>query len=253
MTKHPLNSFHGQTFFFLLVCVHQQLPWAGKSWTVFFFILFLAPSSVLGGLMEDFDSLGGNDVLLKRARLLQPKKEIRVVQNRVVQRRLRSEISPHYSRVFGGDSYLETQFLGLDYRFHISPNWALGLSYSEFFNNLSSEGDFLIRQEGRVPDLDYPKRSFEALFNYAPFYGKINFFNQAIVQFDVYGLASYGSLVLNSGPTTTYSLGVGLGLWISQHLTGRLEIRNRYYEAQREDGGVDKVTTVLTGSVGYML
>ncbi|MBX9768540.1 MAG: hypothetical protein K2X47_14800, partial [Bdellovibrionales bacterium] len=75
------------------------------------------------GILEDFDSLGGNDVLLERARSLNPTSTVSIVQERVVDRRMRFEISPEIGRTLGGDSYQTTHRFGGNLNFHITPKW----------------------------------------------------------------------------------------------------------------------------------
>ncbi len=216
------------------------------------FILWLGRMAQ-ADLLKDFDSLGGNDVLMNRAKVLQPEKDVKIVQNRVVDRRWRHEFSGAYSNVIGGDSFLNTQMLSLDYHMHINPYWTVGVSYFSAFNQLSDEGNYLIDQNNLVPDLDHPESGYELIGNFAPIYGKINMFGMGIVQFDVYAILSYGNIKLKSGETPTYTWGAGFGLWISQHLTARLEIRQRFYEAQRFGGPTDIDTTNAGLSFGYLL
>lgn len=214
-------------------------------------IVFAAP--VQADILKDFDSLGGNDVLIERARVLQPDKNVKVVQNRIVDRQWRNEFSAGYSNVIGGDNFLQTQMLNLDYHLHINPYWTVGVSYFSAFNKLSQEGKYLIDQNSLVPDVDQPDSGYELLGNFSPIYGKLNMFGMGIVQFDVYAIASFGTIKLKSGDTQTYSWGAGVGLWLSQYLTTRLEIRQRFYEAQRFGGPTDIDTTLAGLSIGYLL
>ena len=204
------------------------------------------------GLLEDFDSLGGNDVLINRAKILRPDKKVNIVQNRTVDRRWRNEFSGGYSNVIGGDSFLDTQMLNLSYHLHINPYWTVGLNYYSAFNGTSSEGKFLI-DNGDVPDFDQPDTGYEAVLNVAPIYGKVNLLGMGVSQFDVYGILSYGNIKLKSGETQSWTYGAGVGLWISQHLTSRLEIRQRAYEAQRFGGASNVNTTNVGLSFGYLL
>lgn len=204
-------------------------------------------------ILKDFDSLGGNDVLINRAKVLQPDKNIKVVQNRVVDRRWRNELSAGYNNVVGGDSFLNTQMLALDYHLHINPYWQVGLSYYSAFNSISKEGKYLMQQNQLVPDVDQPDSGYELVGNFAPIYGKVNMFGMGVAQFDVYGLVSYGNIKLKSGETPSYTYGAGLGLWISQHLSARFELRQRNYQAQRFGGAEDVNTTNVSLSFGYLL
>ncbi len=222
-----------------------------KQVLIAFLILWLG-TKAQAGILKDFDSLGGNDVLINRAKVLQPDKDIKVVQNRVVDRRWRNEFSAGYTNVIGGDSFLNSQMLSLDYHLHVNPYWQVGVSYFSAFNETSSEGKFLITQ-GDVPDIDEPDFGYELMANFAPFYGKISMFGMGVAQFDIYAILSYGNIKLKSGETSTYTYGAGFGLWISQHLSARLELRQRAYQAQRLGGISDVDTTNLGFSFGFLL
>ncbi|MCB0362261.1 MAG: outer membrane beta-barrel domain-containing protein [Bdellovibrionales bacterium] len=227
-----------------------------KSWTMF--LVFPFSALFWGGqsyadLMEDFDSLGGNDVLLERARALQPDAQIEIVQDRVVNRHSRSEFLPEYGNVIGGDVYMNTQYVGLNYDYHINPHWSVGVKYSYFLNELGSEGHHLIERIGFIPELDWPKQSYMGLVNYYPIYGKFSFGGYGIVHFDFYVLAGYGSVDLKSGPTEAFSLGGGVGFWLSQHLSSRLELRYLNYDSERFSGASNMKLSVLNFGIGYLL
>lgn len=216
-------------------------------------IAFLMSTAAHADILKDFDTLGGNDVLINRAKQLQPDKDVKIVQNRVVDRRWRNEFSGGYANVLGGDAYLQTQMLNLDYHLHISPYWSVGLGYYSAFNKLSREGRHLLNTDGLIPDVDEPQSGYELSVNFSPIYGKINLLNVGVMQFDIYAIGTYGKIMLNSGETDSYTVGAGFGLWISQHLTSRLELRQRFYEARRLGGTVDVDTTIASFSFGYML
>lgn len=233
-----------------------------KKVLIFTLSVFIYSCLAHADLMKDFDSLGGNDVLLERARILSPDTEIRVVQDRIVPRHSRHEFNIGYSNFIGGDAYLNTQTLGFDYHFHVTPRWSFSGRYFSAFNGLSTEGDSLINgtikdrlkpEEQIIPDLDAPQSGYMATVNWYPFYGKLNMFDFGIVHFDAYFLGGYGQIKLQSGDKGTYAVGAGLGFWISQHLTSRLEIRYQSYEAQRFTGVQDMGVTIATFSMGYML
>ncbi|MCB0385405.1 MAG: outer membrane beta-barrel domain-containing protein [Bdellovibrionales bacterium] len=204
-------------------------------------------------IMEDFDSLGGNDVLLEKAQALNPETKIEIVQGRIVDRRSRHEFYPEYGNILGGDSYLNTQYLGANYQYHFNPRWSVGLKYSNYLNELGSEGKNIINQFGFIPELDWPKQSYMGVINYYPMYGKFSFFGKGIVHFDFYMLAGYGNIELKNGETGALTGGAGIGFWFSQHLTSRIEIRMLNYTSQRLAGAADMKLTVANFSLGYLL
>lgn len=211
------------------------------------------------GLLKDFDTLGGNDVLLDKARELNPDQRISVVQDRIVQRRNRFEVAPEFASVLGGDPYNHTDGLAINAYFHINPHWALGAKYEYDTNAIRPEGQNLIDQavansdKTLVPEIDYPKGQALALINYFPIYGKMNFFDVGVIHFDVYAVAGGGQVFLHSGNATTYTGGGGIGFWFSQHLSTRMELRYQTYQAQHISGPAKMDLTVASLQIGYLL
>lgn len=215
-------------------------------------------NAVAADLLKDFDTLGGNDVLYDKAKALNPDASISVVQKRIVPRKNRFEFSPEFASVIGGDSYNRTQNIGMNVHYHFTPQWSVGLKYNYAFNELRPEGENLINDTATtgkriVPDIDYPKQQTLAVLNWYPIYGKMNLYDLGITHFDIYALVGGGMIDLRSRNTGTITAGGGIGLWWSQHLTTRAELRYQRYEAIRRDGQVAMNTTVLGVQVGYLL
>lgn len=226
------------------------------------FLLFFAGLTLsfaaFADVMEDFDSLGGNKVLLERAKDLNPEANVEIVQDRIVNRHHRLELAPEFGSVVGGNTYLTTMRMGLNAYYHFNPRWSLGAKYTYFNNTLSKDGESLIEDTKRtgkalVPEMDYPKQEYMAVLAWYPFYGKVNMLDKGIAHFDVYGQIGAGQVEILSGPTETYLAGVGIGFWISQHLTSRLEMNLQKYKTQRLMGENDMNLTQLSFQIGYLL
>lgn len=208
-------------------------------------------------VLKDFDGLGENKDLFDTAKALHPDLNVSVVQERVVKRRNRLEISPELAMVSGGDAYIDTSSYGLTANYHIVPWVSVGARYSRFVNSLNKEGENLINDvdangQGIIPDIDYPRFSTIGFVNLYPIYGKMNMFNR-ITHFDLYVTAGYGTINLRSGATDTWTAGGGVGLWWTQHFSTRFEVRYQTYEAQRYDSTVDFNNTVASVQLGYIL
>lgn len=212
----------------------------------------------------DFDSLGSNEGVLKRARSMNTKQEVRIVQKRAVDRDMRLEVGAGYGGVAGGNSYLQTQpFIGaLD--FHFTPRFSIGARYMHFANKLTAEGEAQVQayQQARangpvmgqtVPDIDFPTSSALAMASYYPMYGKLNFFDLSVVQFDIYLTGGYGQIELRSGPTQTWTAGGGVGFWWTKHISSRFEIRHQAYQDQVISGRRDVGMLVGTFGLGILL
>jgi len=225
-----------------------------------FAFLSLNLSASAEGLLEGFDSLGGNQELYEKAKALHPETEVKIVQGRTVARRFRHEFAPQISSFVGGDVFLNTDALGVNYYFHINHHWSLGVSYFYAFNSLTNEAKSLVSNslqpkltEALVPDFNEPHQGYLATVNWYPIYGKMSFYDLGISQFDFYLIAGAGTIELENKTSETYTFGGGLGVWVSQHLTGRLELRRQTYDTQRFTGAQTMNITVLSASLGYLL
>ena len=213
----------------------------------------------------DFDSLGGNQIILERAQALAPEKNVQVVQNRTVSRTKRVELAPEFSGTFGGDAYNRTKSLGMNLHYHINPRWSVGAKYEYSFNDLTPEGKVMTDQAisdfnknpsnptSAYPVIDYPKSETLALVNWYPFYGKMNMLDRGVAQFDVYLVGGYGQVELLSGPAPTYTGGAGVGFWVSQHFSTRAELRYQNYKAKTFNQEKNMDLTVASLQMGWML
>lgn len=213
----------------------------------------------------EFDSLGGNKIFLEKAKALEPEKKVSIVQNRTVPLDNRLELATEFSGTFGGDTYSRTKNLGLNAFYHFNPRWAIGAKYSYSFNSLTPEGQSLVDQAyaefqknpeaptAAFPKMDYPKSEMMALFNYAPIYGKLNLFDQAVAHFDVYMLGGYGQVALLSGATPSYTAGGGLGFWINRSFSTRVEMRYQSYQAKYFETEKKMDLAVASVQMGWLL
>lgn len=215
-------------------------------------------------LTNDMDALGGNKELINRAKAIDPKNRIRIVQNRAVDRNMRLELGINYGINEGGDPYVDTNNLGASLDFHLTPRWSVGARYYNSSNSLSSEGKRVMAEadaarasnnnDKQRPGIDYVSDTWLGVINWYPMYGKLNFLDVGVSQFDMYVLAGGGQVSLSTGTAPTYTAGGGLGVWINQHFSTRLEAR---YQGYQDSGrGADKRDinlTVLSASIGFLL
>lgn len=224
-----------------------------------FLVLALSTQTVVAkSLNSRLDNMGGNRELMKKAKAVDSQNRFRIVQKREVDRELRFEFGASYGFNAGGDSYVSTQNLGASIDFHISPKWSIGARYLRHNNALTQEGQRVVDQydSGDVNEtkaVDFPLDSTLAVVSFYPFYGKINWFDITTTQFDFYGLVGGGQMNLNSGSSSTWTAGGGVGMWLSQNFSSRLEVRYQGYQDNVWDGTRDQGVVVSTLSVGILL
>jgi outer membrane beta-barrel protein len=167
----------------------------------------------------------------------------------------------------GGDPYVDTNVLGGQLDFHITPRWSVGARYLNNSNNLSSEGKKVFEASEREaaagntnfrrPGVDYAKDTWLGVLNWYPIYGKMNLFDATVSQFDIYFLGGAGQINLSSGTAPVYTAGGGVGIWFTQHFASRLEARWQGYTDSVYDGfGTQKRNidqTMLTATVSFLL
>jgi len=214
-------------------------------------------------LDNDMDALGGNKDLMDRANAIDPNNTTRVIQKREVDLDDRFELGVNYGIVAGGDPYYDTSNLGARVEFHLDPHWSFGARYYHSASNLNSQGQNQIDLANQFrptnptyprPELDYAKDTYLGTVAFSPFYGKINFADLAIKQFDIYFLAGAGQVVLDQGAQPTYTGGIGFAFWLSNHFSTRLEGRYQGYQDQFSDGTSRQMNlTVFTLDFGYLL
>lgn len=217
-----------------------------------------------GDLSTEMDALGANRDLMRKAKAIDPKNKVRVVQNREVSRTMRFEVDLDYGMALGGDPYVKSDVLGGQLNFHITPRFSIGGRYYDISNSLNSEGKAVFEDAKsrnnnnyRAPAVAYADDAWLAVANWYPVYGKLSLFEKAISQFDLYLLAGAGQINLDTGSTPLYTAGGGAGIWLTQHIATRLEARWQGYKDQpgRNYGyniNRDINQTILTATVGFL-
>lgn len=213
----------------------------------------------------EFDSLGGNRMLLERAKAMDPDQTVSVVQKRAVDRRHRFEIAPEVSGVLGGDTYSRSRSVGLNAYYHFTPRIAIGAKFNYSFNKLTPEGQALLDAANEqfqndpespsigYPDVDYQKTEWMGLVNWFPLYGKFSVLDRRIIHFDFYVVGGAGQTTLKSGTASTYTGGAGMGLWLTQHFTTRFEMRYQTYTGKYFTGPRKLDLTVASLQMGWLL
>lgn len=213
-------------------------------------------------ILQSIDSLGSNRPLVEKAKAIDGDSRVRVVQNRIVDRDLRLELGVNYGLTGGGDSYVTTQALGFMGDFHIVPQFSVGVRHFEYYNDLTNEGRRVFDDAKRKaeagqpytrPDVDYALSSTMGIVTVYPLYGKLNFFNIGVTQFDLYILGGYGNMRLNSGNTGTWTAGGGVGIWWTNLISSRIEVRQQGYEDKIYTGTRQQGVTHFTAGVGFLL
>jgi outer membrane immunogenic protein len=191
-------------------------------------------------LKKDFQSLGDNQDVVERVKNLDNQQRMRVVQNRLMDRTNRVELALNFGLVSGADAYVQTKNFGGQLQYHITPRWSVGLAYEKAYNNLTAEGtriydaEYACQQAGacgtKYPAVDFPLETKLVSVSFYPIYGKMNLFDSSIAQFDLFTSLGFGKKKLDSGESDVYAASLGVGIWINNYVTARLEGRYEKYK-----------------------
>ncbi len=227
--------------------------------------LTLVASGAFAQVSKELDALGDKRASEKAAKL-DNRARVGIVQGRTVDRNWRVEAGVNYGGVASGDSYLNTSNLGGQLDLHVNPKFSLGARYTKSFNTLSAEGENRFRAGSNtdtysIPQISYPEETVMGVVNWYMMYGKTNFFDIKTIQFDIYSLAGYGQVRTStefrgqsqSNWTNTWTAGGGVGLWLSQHITSRFELRYQNYSDQVYTGSRDLNLIVASFGFGVLL
>jgi outer membrane beta-barrel protein len=215
----------------------------------------VAPVARAGDLNSDLDSLDTNEQVMTRARKLDPNNQIGIVQNRLVDRNMRLEVDGIFGGVANGESYVSTMDYGIQAEFHIVPQFSLGARYIRSSNSITPQGQEVLNQYSSQPNstiskIDQPESQVLATATWYMLYGKLNLFDMAVTQFDIYSVFGGGQMNTQLGSSPTYTAGGGIAFWWSQHVSSRFEIRYQTYS----DQAVGRLNTVVgTAGIGFLL
>ena len=221
--------------------------------------LSLASPAFAEDVSKSMDSLGVNKDVVRKARKLNPNNEVRVVQKRSVDRTWRLEAGLGQGLISGGNPYTSSTQSEASLELHANPRWSFGARYFGFTNDLSREGERVFQNAqvtGIAPDIrDFAQNAYLGSVSYYPLYGKMNLFNLAVTQFDVYLSAGYGQIQLErSGSQDLLSFAGGIGFWLTNWLSTRFEIRYQTYEDTIGDNQLRRLDqTVFSAKIGFLL
>lgn len=215
-------------------------------------------------LKKEFQTLGDNKAVIERVKKMDSQQKVRIVQNRLVDRNNRIEIAADFGSLFGADTYVKTSNLGGQLQYHLNPNWSFGAEYHKAYNDLTAEGQrqydqaFACQQQGpgctqRFAGVDFPLETKMITVSFYPIYGKLNLFDAGIAQFDIYTLIGYGQKKLNSGNSDVIAAGLGIGIWLNNYVTSRLEIRYENYKDLLDIQPRNQNAVTAVASIGVLV
>lgn len=161
------------------------------------------------------------------------KEKLYSIQLRAVSLVKRNEVNVGWGQNLSSNSFLKSQQLDLKYMFHFNDKWALGLGFSQVYNELTDSARRLADIQGVYPDLDFAKSRTEATIEYNIFYGKFRFTQDQAFYFDNYFALGMASHQLGSGTAQGPVADLGLAFWLSRWGSLRMGLKDYAYTEKR--------------------
>ena len=177
---------------------------------------------------------------------LAPFEDVAVISRKFLPKRLRFELSG------GGLIVLNNAFfnhIGFSVRgaFYFSEKWGLeGQYYSLYSSERSVTRDLEEFRRISTRSLVVPQSFTGVALKWVPIYGKISWFEERIIPFDLFFNLGYGSTETKGGGSGTIHLSVGQNFALSKSLAFRWDIMWNRYTAEVRKGNSNE-----TDSLGH--
>ena len=179
------------------------------------------------------------DIKPSEIRTKTKEKSISVLHNRFFKKKFRPEIG-----IFGGtitnEAFLDSLLYGARASLFFTEWMRLDIQYSRVINTDSRDFNairsltFLDPVNTKPVKVDVHRNRvnqiFEGSFLATPFYGKLNFFDLAIIYTDIYGSLGFGLVDTEQGQKLAPSFGFGIRLYIYKFLSLRVDIKDRFWD-----------------------
>jgi outer membrane beta-barrel protein len=179
------------------------------------------------------DSLKALDTPGNQAPSVVADEKLYAVQDRYAPLRNVNEIGLSASRRFFGSSFLNTNEVGLNYRFHFSNRFSLGLGGTYVFNEFTLASEQLLLRERILPDIAYVKYTADLLAAYNVFYGKFRLSMDRVFYFDNYIAIGPGLIFFEKDKTWAAVGDIGFVFWLGKWTSVRIGLKDHYYHEKR--------------------
>jgi outer membrane beta-barrel protein len=161
---------------------------------------------------------------------------IKSVQRKVFLKKSRVEIFPQFSLDLN-DPFFQHFIVGAAVGFHLADSMSVEVRGGATIAKMKQSAIRFVRTETDSLLENPPEFKYHADidFLWAPFYGKISLFSEAILHFDTYLTAGPGIFGTDAGLNPAANIGIGQRYFITDWLTARVEVRNYLFLDNRND------------------
>lgn len=168
---------------------------------------------------------------------------VSVLHNRYFKKKFRPELGL-FAGTITNEAFLDTFLYGARASLFFSEWIGLDLQFSKVINTDS-------RDYNAIRSLSYHRigtrevvkvdvhrnrvdQVIEGSIVATPFYGKLNFFNLAIIYTDMYGSVGFGSVDTDQGNKLSPNFGFGIRLYLYKFLSLRVDVKDRFWSEKNQ-------------------
>lgn len=176
----------------------------------------------------------------------------------IVNKRYSSLVNRHELSFSGGKnmnpvSHIDNKLTSWLYRYHINSNFQVGLRYNTYYNDLTSSGKTLYKEEALLPDTDFAFKSTSAFLGINTFYGKMRLTDKSVIYFDQFVSLGYGEVDLaENGLQKMINLDAGFSFWMGKKMSLRFGLNNEFYSQRRRSGLTNVHNMMGYFELGYL-
>lgn len=176
----------------------------------------------------------------------------------IVNKRYSSLVNRHELSFSGGKnmnsvSHIDNKLTSWLYRYHINSNFQVGLRYNTYYNDLTSSGKTLYKEEALLPDTDFAFKSTSAFLGINTFYGKMRLTEKSVIYFDQFVSLGYGEVDLaENGLQKMINLDAGFSFWMGKKMSLRFGLNNEFYSQRRRSGLTNVHNMMGYFELGYL-
>lgn len=161
---------------------------------------------------------------------------IKAVQRKVFLKKQRVELFPYFGFDLN-DPFFTHLVLGGSLSYHLVDSLSIDARGGFVFASIEKNIVRIIRTEAGAILENPPEFQFHADLDltWAPIYGKISLFGDAILHFDTYVSGGPGLFGTDEGVNPAFNVGIGQRYFINKWLTFRAELRNYMFIEDRNN------------------
>lgn len=161
---------------------------------------------------------------------------IKAVQRKVFLKKQRVELFPYFGFDLN-DPFFTHLVLGGSLSYHLVDSLSIDARGGFVFASIEKNIVRIIRTEAGAILENPPEFQFHADIDltWAPIYGKISLFGDAILHFDTYVSGGPGVFGTDEGVNPAFNVGIGQRYFINKWLTFRAELRNYMFIEDRNN------------------